>query len=449
MGERRSMTRRLTRQEFLVLSAGAGAAFALTGCGGGGPENNPAVQQGGAGSGKEYNGPKVSLSFWNGFTGGDGPFMRRMTEEFSAQEKNIDVTMNTVDWEVYYQKVPAAVSSGKGPDVAIMHIDTVPTNAARQVILPLDDVANALELKEGDFFPTVWKAGIYNGQRYGIPLDIHPFGLFYNKDVMEKGGLDPNKPPQTRDEYMGALEQLKSRGIQGFWVPTLPAGSTWTFMTMLWQYGGDLYNEDATKATWNSDSGVDALTWLVDLIKQGYSPKNVGEEAELVAFQNNKNAFYWSGIWNINPLKEAGVNFGAVPLPQIGSEKGAWANSHNFVIPNKRGQDPNKIAAAKVFINYITTNSAEWAKAGQVPARDSARESSTFRSLELQNNLAQQLPYVHFPPPVPGIADVQIQALDPAVQEALLLKKEPKAALDEAANQADQLLEENRQKYQA
>ena len=448
MVERRPLIRRLTRQEFLLLGAGASAGFVLVGCGGG-PQNNPAVQQGGAGSGKEYNGPKVDLAFWNGFTGGDGPFMRQMVEEFSAQEKHINVTMNTVEWEAYYQKVPAAVSSGQGPDVAIMHIDTVPTNAARQVIIPLDDVANALGLKESDFFPTVWKAGIYNDQRYGIPLDVHPFGFFYNKDVMEKGGLDPNKPPQTKDEYMGALEQLKGEGIQGFWVPTLPAGSTWTFETLLWQYGGDLYNEGATEATWNSDAGVDALTWLVDLIKQGYSPKNVGEEAELVAFQNNENAFYWSGIWNINPLKEAGVNYGAVPLPQIGSEKATWANSHNFVITNKRGQDPNKIAASKVFINWVTTNSAEWAKAGQVPARDSARESSTFKSLELQNNIAQQLPYVHFPPPVPGIADVQLNALDPAVQEALLLKKEPKAALDEAASQANQLLEENRQKYQA
>jgi multiple sugar transport system substrate-binding protein len=72
--------------------------------------------------------------------------MQRMVEEFSAQEKNIDVTMNTVEWEVYYQNVLAAVSSGKGPDVAIMHID-----AARQVILPLDDVANALGRKEGDY----------------------------------------------------------------------------------------------------------------------------------------------------------------------------------------------------------------------------------------------------------------------------------------------------------
>jgi hypothetical protein len=37
------MGRRLTRQEFLALSAGAGAAVVLAGCGGG-PEENPAVQ---------------------------------------------------------------------------------------------------------------------------------------------------------------------------------------------------------------------------------------------------------------------------------------------------------------------------------------------------------------------------------------------------------------------
>ena len=62
---------------------------------------------------------------------------------------------------------------------------------------------------------------------------------------------------------------------------------------------------------------------------------------------------------------------------------------------------------------------------------------------------AKQLPYIHFTPSVPGIADVRIETLDPAINEAVLLKKEPEAALDEAASKADQLLKENKQKYQA
>lgn len=64
MGKRSRQIRRLTRQEFLLMSAGAGAGFALAGCGGG-PENNPVVQgQGGSGGGgTEYTGPVVELAF--------------------------------------------------------------------------------------------------------------------------------------------------------------------------------------------------------------------------------------------------------------------------------------------------------------------------------------------------------------------------------------------------
>jgi len=161
------------------MSAGAGAGLALAGCGG----STSDLENAGTG-GKTYNGPKVSLSFWNGFTGGDGPYMQKLVDQFNSEEKNINVSMSTVEWETYYQKVPAAVQSGKGPDLGIMHIDQLPTNAARGVIIGLDDVANALNLKESDFVPVVWKAGEYNGKRYGFPLDIHPLGFYYNKGTM-------------------------------------------------------------------------------------------------------------------------------------------------------------------------------------------------------------------------------------------------------------------------
>ena len=114
------MGRTMTRQEFLLMSTSAGAGLALAGCGG----SQSSVQT--AGRGKSYNGPKVSLSFWNGFTGGAGPYMRQFVEEFSSQQKNINVSMHTVDWATYYQQVPSAVSAGKGPDLGIMHIDQLP-----------------------------------------------------------------------------------------------------------------------------------------------------------------------------------------------------------------------------------------------------------------------------------------------------------------------------------
>jgi multiple sugar transport system substrate-binding protein len=441
------MGRRVTRQEFLLMSAGAGAGFALAGCGGG-PQSNPAVQGNSAGSGKEYNGPKVTLQFWNGFTGGDGPFIRRMVEQFSSENKNIQVSMNIIAWESYYQKVPTAVSSGNGPDVGIMHCDQLGTNAARSVIIPLDDVAKTLDLKESDFYPTAWQAGIYNGKRYGIPLDMHPLALYYNKDLLAKAGMD--EPPQTKGEYMQVCKELKAKGIQGSWVSPFFFTGSLQFMSLLWQYGGDLYNSDTTRATFNSDAGVDALSWLVSLVKDGYSPKNVAQDAEYTAFQNGKNALHWNGIWNIalfSTLED--LNWGVAPLPKIGGQGGAWSNTHQFVMMTQQDPDPNKQAASKYFINWMSQHSLEWAKSAKIPARKSVRESADFKkALPQEYELTKELPYLHFPPTVPGIFDVETASYDVAVQEAVLLKKDPKPALDEAASKANDLLQENRDKYQ-
>ncbi|MBD0355893.1 MAG: ABC transporter substrate-binding protein [Rubrobacter sp.] len=427
----------------MLASAGAGAGLVLVGCGGGGGG------QGGSGGGEEYSGPSVELAFWNGFTGGDGPYMNALVDQFNAEHENLQVSTNTVEWEDYYQRVPAAVRTEEGPDVGIMHVDQLGTNAARGVIIPLDEVADALGLEESDFDPTVWNAGIYDGQRYGIPLDIHPLALYYNKSLMEEAGLDPNRPPQTRDEYESALEELRGNGVQGSWVSPFPFTGTMQFESLLWQFGGELYNEGASRATFNSDAGVEALTWMVDLIENGYSPSDVAQDAEFIAFQNGENALHWNGIWQINALKEVeDLDWGVAPLPRIGSEDATWANSHNFVITQQATTDENKVEASQVFINWISQQSIEWARAGQIPARNSVRESQEFEDLPEQSTIAQEVPYVHFRPPVPGIGDIQPETYDQAVNEAVLRQSDPQTALDEAAERADQLLEENRQKYE-
>jgi multiple sugar transport system substrate-binding protein len=101
-----------------------------------------------------------------------------------------------------------------------------------------------------------------------------------------------------------------------------------------------------------------------------------------------------------------------------------------------------------VFLNWISEKSIEWAKAGQVPARNSVRESSEFKALKNQSILAEQIDVVRFPPAVPGIGDAQAE-MEAAVNRAVLGKQSPKASLDAAAAKANKLLEENKKKYGA
>ncbi|MFF0469154.1 ABC transporter substrate-binding protein [Micromonospora zamorensis] len=436
----------MSRRRLLGLGLGLGAAASLTlaGCGGGDDSaSGPAAGNGG----KEYTGPKVDLKLWNGFTGGDGEIFKTLVNQFNTEHKNIAVSVATYQWEDYYNKLPGAASSGNGPDIAVMHMDQLATFAARGVITELDDVAKNLELAEGDFAPTVWKGGLYNNKRYGIPLDMHPLGFYYNKSVMQKAGLDPNKPPTTKDDYVAALTELKKAGIQGFWVSPFQFTGGMTFYSLLNQWGATLFDAEVAKATFNSDPAVEACTWLVDMIRQGFSPANVGQDADYLSFKSGKNAFTWNGIWQINDLKKSPeVQWGVAPLPQIGSKPAAWANSHNFTIVKQRANDANKVSGAKVFINWLSEHSLDWAKGGQIPARKAVREGTEFKALPEISSLAPELEYAAFPPAAPGLGEVMTTFYN-SFNEAALGKKSPKQALDDGVAKANKQLEDNRKKY--
>jgi multiple sugar transport system substrate-binding protein len=438
----------VSRRSFLGLSAAVGAAGFAAACGGGSSGPPGTQQQGGGGEFTgTYDGPNVALGFWNGFTGGDGPYMKKLVDQFNTEHQNIKVTMTTIRWQDYYQKVPAAVQSGKGPDVGAAHQDNLATLAARRSIQPLDDLASELKLEEGDFIPAVWQGGVYQGKRYGIPLDVHSLAQYWNSDALSKAGLQ--KPPATKEEFDQAVSKIKSAGgvAQPFWMPSLwPAHLI--FYSLIWQNGGAPYSEDGKTATFNSPEGVEALTWMVDQIKAGVSPRNVAIDTQYNAFKTGRNAGTFDGIWQINDLKTSApkLKWQLAQVPQVFEKKAVWSNGHNFVLMNQQKADDNKLQASKVFINYISEKSAEWANAGMIPARNSARQDPSFAK-QPQAAVAADVESFHFLPAVPGIGDVGFQGIEQAVAKATLLQQDPKTALDNSAGVANKLLEDNRKKF--
>ncbi|HET9871212.1 MAG TPA: ABC transporter substrate-binding protein [Propionibacteriaceae bacterium] len=434
-----------------ALGVAAGIGLAACGAGSAGTPGQQASAPGGGGA-EGYDGPPVSLAYWNGLTGGDGPVMKKMMDNFNKEHPNIKVSMTAIAWADYYQKVPAAVSNGKGPDVGIMHEYSLATNAARQVLQPLDDVASALGMQESDFSPLVWAAGLYKGPkddnpvRYGIPLDLHPAGLYYNKTVLEKIGADPEKPPTTGDELIAILDKAKSKNIQGMWTSALSVyGLEW--QTLVYQFGGKMVNDDGLTVGFGDEPAVKALTWWKDLIDKGYSPKNAAANGNDVSFQNDKAAFMINGPWMTTPLSDKkGLKWGAAPVPKIGDSLQTWSGAHHFVLPRQKTRDENKLQASRVFVNWMSQQSLAWATAGMVPARKSVRESPEFAKLGAVTQFAKELDYVNFVPAVPGIQDID-PVRNAAVSEAMLGKKDIATALGEAAEKANKILAANAEKY--
>lgn len=425
----------------LAAAVAAGVAIALSACG------SPGGSGGEVASG-DYTGPQVTVTFWNGWTGGAAPVLvPKLVEKFNAEHKNIVVKDVPMEWADLAKKMPLAVKAGKGPDVAVAHGDDVATYAAQGLLLKSDSIVKSLGYSASDFPEGLMKAGSYKSAQYGIPWSVTPLGLYVNKDVLKKAGLDPETVPADKTAYMAALAKLKTAGVQGEWVDGYVFTGTFEFESLLWQFGGDLFNDDVTKATFNSDAGVQALTHMTDLIKQGYSPANVAQDGNINALIAGKTAFNWNGVWQTTNTAFDKLQWAATAVPQIGTEKAVWSSSTHWMFLNNKGQDKNKTAAAATFVKWMNDNSASWPDTGELPASNSVRNDPAL--VQKYPNLKpflDELPSAHYETSAPGITSVTA-TVTTAVNEAVTGKKSPKQALDDAVAKANTLLEQNKQTY--
>ncbi|TBN56425.1 ABC transporter substrate-binding protein [Glaciihabitans arcticus] len=420
-----------------------GLGMSLVACAGGSPAGSDSVR-----ADAEYDGPKVEITFWNGWTGGAAPVLvPKLIKEFNDSHDNIVVKDNALEWANIASKMPLAIKAGKGPDVAVLHGDDVATYAAQGLLLKTDEVVDALGYAEDNFPEGLMAAGNYKDAQYGVPWSVTPLGFYINKDVLKEAGIDPETVPTDQESYLEVLEALKAKGIQGEWVDGYVFTGTFEFQSLLWQFGGDLYNEDVTEATFNSEAGVKALTWMKELIDKGYSPKDVAQDGNINALIGGKTAFNWNGVWQTTNEALQATDWTAVPVPQIGTEKAVWSSSTHWVFPANKGQDADKSAAAATFVKWMNDNSADWASTGELPAQNDVREDPAL--LETYPALApflEELEYAHFETVSPGITNAMAQ-VTVGVNEALLGKKSVKDALDDAAAKATALLKQNKAQY--
>ena len=83
----------LSRRGLLGGALGVAATVGLSACGPGSSGAPGSGQQSvaGAGGAEKYDGPEVTLAYWNGLTGGDGPVMKKLTSDFMKENPKIKI----------------------------------------------------------------------------------------------------------------------------------------------------------------------------------------------------------------------------------------------------------------------------------------------------------------------------------------------------------------------
>jgi len=239
-----------------------------------------------------------------------------LIKKFNDSHKNITVKDVPMQWGDISAKMPLAVKAGKGPDVSVAHGDDLATYAAQGLLLKSDGIVKSLGYTANNFPAGVFNAGHYNGSQYAIPWSVTPLGLYVNKSVLKQARLEAAAIPTDKASYLKSLDALKAAGVKGEWVDGYVFTGTFEFESLIWQFGGDLYNKDVSGATFNSGAGVQALTWMTDLVKNGRSPADVAQDGNWNALVAGKTAFNWNGVWQTtnNALSELKRRSGQVRL---------------------------------------------------------------------------------------------------------------------------------------
>jgi sn-glycerol 3-phosphate transport system substrate-binding protein len=178
---------------------------------------------------------QTEINMWIGLTGPAQELLIQFGNEFNEMQDRFQVN---VSFQGQYpeQRAAAIAAFRAGNPPHIMQMFDAGTGdmfAAREAIVPVSEV---YELAGLEFDPSIFlapAAGYYgssDGTLFSQPLNVSTAVMFYNKDIFEAAGLDPNAPPATWPELIEASRQITSSGAA-------PCGftSTWIAWIMLEQ----------------------------------------------------------------------------------------------------------------------------------------------------------------------------------------------------------------------
>lgn len=412
-------------------------SMVLSACGG---KNDPAAS-GSSDGGKS--GSKTELLFWSPFSGPDGSFMKSIVDEYNKQSDKYSVKFQIQPNGDYYKLLDNAFGTKKNmPDFMIMHLDSIPTYVKKDLLAPMDDLAAKAGIEKADYVDAAVNYATINDKWMGIPLDIHPLIMYYNKDLFAAAGI--TAPPTNKEEFLAAAKATTdaSKGQWGYVMPT-QWPQQFLFPSLIYQQGADLADKDGNP-TLNTPAAVAALEFEKSLIfEHKVSPEKVAQDGEVKLFLQGKNAMQFNGPWMKDQWDKAKLNYGVAPIPNFFTQQGVFAGSHNFVVP-KSMTDATKLEGIGDFLKYVAGHSIDWAKSGQAVASKQVLDSAEFKALNTQQTeVAKEFDYVHFAPPVANWG-AYVGELWKQINLTLLNNGDAKKALDEAQAKAEQSAKANK-----
>jgi multiple sugar transport system substrate-binding protein len=270
-----------------LVAAGAACTVLLAGC--------SSSDDGGASAGSSDGALSGEVTMWIYPVIADETthqaFWDAQVEAFEAENPDVTVKVEVYPWAGRDESLTTAIASGTGPDVVYLIPDQLATYQSS--IEPVDSYLSAEHV--ADILPNVVDSITVDGQMLGAPLLTSSNPLVCDKAAFDAIGV--TEYPTTWDDLLDVAPALAEQGIYAtnYWgSPEVTLNMT--FYPLLWQAGGDVFSEDGTEVAFDSDAGVKALEFLIELNEGGYLEPDLittTPSIEQTALAQNKVACTW------------------------------------------------------------------------------------------------------------------------------------------------------------
>ncbi|MZD05388.1 extracellular solute-binding protein [Streptomyces sp. SID5785] len=409
----------LTRRRALGAALAAGAtvlgAGALSGCG-------SALAAG-----------ESTVRLWDLFQGADGGLLDDMVRKAGPDMPGTHIERTVLEWGTpYYTKLAMASAGGRGPDVAVAHMSRLAGYAPTGLVDPWDmNLLAEHGVLRKDFADAVWSRTQFEGQTYAIPLDTHPFIVFFHPEPMKKAGLltadgtldaDAFSSP---DKFLAAGRELaRASGKQGiaFGYATDTAQGWRLFYGLYRQTGGAFELPPGGPAKVDVDRMAEVIAFMAKLVDGKTNPKRLDYNAGVAAFANHQTAMILSGEWELGTFRAQDKHVGAAPFPTVFGTPAIYADSHSFVLPHRDRPDEEHRRRTHQAVAALLKAGQIWATAGHIPAYGPVTRTEEYAGLLPQAHYKVAQDHVVLDPAVwfAGAGSDFQNAMSQVLQQALL-----------------------------
>ncbi len=353
----------------------------------------------GCGGSSESSSGSADLTFWTGFTDRELGVMKDVVADFEKTHPDIHVK---VVGGISDDKIVAAIRGGNAPDVAHSFDAGAYTGAycSNGAWIDLADYMKQDGLSD-DVFPEVPREySQFEGTRCALPMLADVYGLYYNKDLLAKAGLDG--PPQTMSQLMDYAKKLTVRKPDGSLevVGLDPFDGFYENIAAHWapQWGVDWVDESGKSNLAAQPGWASMLEWQKELIDwYGYDnlvrwQASAGDEFSAQnAFERGKLAMNLDGEWRVAFIgsEHPELNFGTAPLPVDDAQPDLYGSGYTsgsiIGIPKTSGHKDE----AWQLLKYLATDTGALVKMTNgirnVPTTTAALESPDVKPDEAFN----------------------------------------------------------------